>query len=210
MQLGKPITPDSHFIKLLLYHTTKRKMFLTDGIVTTVFLFMKTTITSPLSSHQGDVIIIELCYRMSKIIRCIELCYRMSKIIRCINYDKMCTWFSSLVRLFADQFFQAVDRLDICGYNSIILYPKKFQFGQKTVTFAGLEILMDYVKPCQKFVAAIANFPMPTNINNMCSWFGLINQVSYAFPSSEMLKQLPHLLPPNTLFTWSNQMIDLF
>ena len=45
-------------------------------------------------------------------------------------------------------FFQAVDWLDLCGRNSITLYPEKFQFVQETVTFAEFEILMDHVKPC--------------------------------------------------------------
>ena len=36
---------------------------------------------------------------------------------------------------------------------------------------------MDHVKPYQKFIEAIANFPMPTDIHDNHSWFGLINQV---------------------------------
>ena len=36
---------------------------------------------------------------------------------------------------------------------------------------------MDHVKPHQKFIEAIANFLMPTDIHDNHSWFGLINQV---------------------------------
>ena len=72
-------------------------------------------------------------------------------------------------------FFQALDQLDL--HNDITFCPSKFQFGQDTVTFAGFEITMDHVKPHQKFIEAIANFPMPTDIHDNHSWFGLINQV---------------------------------
>ena len=51
---------------------------------------------------------------------------------------------------------------------------------------------------------------MPTNTDDIHSWFDLINQVSYAFALSEKLQQLQHLLQPDTPFIWSNQMNDLF
>ena len=63
MQQGKPITPDPCFIKLTLYQATKRKLFLTIGIVIMVLPFMKMTNISPFSSHHGDAIIIELHHR---------------------------------------------------------------------------------------------------------------------------------------------------
>lgn len=63
--------------------------------------------------------------------------------------------------------FLGVDWLDLCVWDDITLHPNKFQFGQETVTFAGFEILMGHVKPCQKFIEAFANFPTPDihNIN---------------------------------------------
>ena len=75
-------------------------------------------------------------------------------------------------------FSQAVDWLDLCGQNGITLHPEKFQFGRGTVTFAGFAITNDCVKPCQKFLDAIAGFPIPKNIHDIRSWFGLINQGS--------------------------------
>jgi hypothetical protein len=49
-------------------------------------------------------------------------------------------------------FFQAVDWLDICGKNGIILNPEKFVFCQDTVSFAGFEITPDNVRPCQQYL----------------------------------------------------------
>ena len=57
--------------------------------------------------------------------------------------------------------------------------PNKFQFGQDIVTFAGFEITMDHVKPCEKFIEAIPNFPTPTNIHSIDSWFGLKSTKSH-------------------------------
>ena len=67
MQLGKSITPDLCFIKLVLYQATKRKLILTVGMVIKVFLFMKMTVTSPLLSHHGDVNIIKLHHRATSL-----------------------------------------------------------------------------------------------------------------------------------------------
>lgn len=35
----------------------------------------------------------------------------------------------------------------------------------------------DSVWPCKRYLEAITDFPAPNNITDMCSWFGLINQV---------------------------------
>ena len=43
------------------------------------------------------------------------------------------------------------------------------------------EITMDTVRPCKRHLDAIRDFPTPTSITDVQSWFGLINQVSFAF-----------------------------
>jgi hypothetical protein len=78
-------------------------------------------------------------------------------------------------------FHQAVNWLDICGLHGIILNPDKFVFGQDNVEFAGFEITPTNVRPCARYLDVIRYFPTPTNLTDIRSWFGLINQVSYAF-----------------------------
>ena len=80
-----------------------------------------------------------------------------------------------------NSFWQAIEWLDICGRHGITLNPDKFVFGADTVTFAGFEITLDSVRPARKYLDAIQNFPRPCNITDIRSWFGLVNQVSYAF-----------------------------
>ncbi|KAK3881921.1 hypothetical protein Pcinc_009185 [Petrolisthes cinctipes] len=66
------------------------------------------------------------------------------------------------------------------------------------------------VHPCPHYLEAIQNFPTPRNITDIRSWFGLINQVSYAFASTERLQPFCHLLKPGTHFEWYKELDHLF
>ena len=83
-----------------------------------------------------------------------------------------------------DAYEQATEWLDVCGRNGVTLNPEKFRFASDEVEFAGFEITPTTVKPCKKYVRAISDFPTPNNITDVRSWFGLVNQVSYALPWS--------------------------
>ena len=107
-------------------------------------------------------------------------------------------------------FHQAVHWFDTCGRNGIILNPEKFQFGQDRVEFAGFEITMDSVRPCEKYMRAIREFPTPKNITDVRSWFGLVNQVSYAFSMNERMLPFRELLKPSTPFAWDERLDKLF
>ena len=109
-----------------------------------------------------------------------------------------------------EAFFQAVEWLDICGRNGITLNPSKFTFAQNTVEFAGFEITPTTVWPCPSYIDAIHNFPTPRSITHIRSWFGLVNQVSYAFASAERMLPFRQLLKPGTHFLWTDQLNGLF
>ena len=107
-------------------------------------------------------------------------------------------------------FFQAVNWLDMCAMNGITLNPEKFAFTQETIEFAGFEITHDHVRPCQKYLTAILNFPRPNNITDLHSWFGLINQVSYAFATADRILPLREALKPGSQFTWTEELEQIF
>ena len=132
-----------------------------------------------------------------------ELVAHVPNKTKCV-YDTL-LWATDLRK----SFFQAVDWLDLCGHHGIILNPEKFVFGADTVEFAGFEITPDSVRPCKKFLNAILNFPKPTNITDIRSWFGLINQVSYAFSTERMLP-FCELLKPGSTFHWTPELNTLF
>ena len=88
-----------------------------------------------------------------------------------------------------DSFYQAAQWLDVCGRNGITLKPEKFVFCEDEVEFAGFRIFLNNVSPCQRYLQAIQDFPIPKNITDVRSWFGLLNQVSYAFSMAILLSE---------------------
>lgn len=107
-------------------------------------------------------------------------------------------------------FFQACRWLDTCGKNGIIQNPSKFKFGEDTVEFAGFEITLDSVRPAPSMLQAITDFPTPKNITDVRSWFGLVNQVAYAFSMSETMLPFRELLKPKTPFCWTDALQRAF
>ena len=90
--------------------------------------------------------------------------------VKCV--DDTCIWDDSI----GAAFFQACVWFDLCARNGITLNPKKFQFAQDTVDFAGLTIIPTNIRPSKKFLDAIRNFLTPTDITDARAWFGLVYQ----------------------------------
>ena len=76
--------------------------------------------------------------------------------------------------------------------------------------FAGFEITPDSVRPSEKFLQAIERFPVPTDITGVRSWFGLINQVSYAYSLTKELEPFRELLKPRNKFYWDESLDKIF
>ena len=133
-----------------------------------------------------------------------EIVSDIPKKTKCV--DDTLIWSDSV----EEAFFQAVEWLDTCGRHGITLNPKKFAFAQMTVKFAGFEITPTSVRPCPEYLEAIQNFPTPRNITDVRSWFGLINQVSYAFAMTDRMLPFRKLLKPSTPFSWTDELDRLF
>ena len=56
------------------------------------------------------------------------------------------------------------------------------------------------VKPLPKYLDAIATFPRPTNISDIRSWFGLVNQVSSYNQLTSLMEPLRKFLSPKVRF----------
>ena len=123
---------------------------------------------------------------------------------KCI--DDTLLWADNLT----ESFFQAVEWLDTCGRHGITLNPGKFVFAEDTVEFAGFEITNDSVRPCKRYLEAIRDFPKPTNLTDIRSWFGLVNQVAYAFAAADRMQPFRNLLKSGAEFTWDSTMEQLF
>ena len=79
------------------------------------------------------------------------------------------------------------------------------------IEFAGFTITADGIKPTTHMVDDIRDFPTPTNITGIRSWFGLVNQVAYAFAQAEVMAPFRDLLrTTNHQFYWDQTLDDLF
>ena len=109
-----------------------------------------------------------------------------------------------------DSFWRAVNWLDRTGKNGITLNPTKFVFAADEVEFAGFEVTLDDVRPCEKYLQTIRDFPTPKNRTDIRSWFGLVNQVSYAFSMTQQMEPFRRYLKPGTVFEWNEDMEYIF
>ena len=124
--------------------------------------------------------------------------------VKCV--DDTCMWADSV----ESAFFQTCKFLDLCASSGITLNPKKFQFAQDTVEFAGLTITRTNVQPSAKFLDSIRNFPEPKDITGARAWFGLVNQGAYAFSMARRMQPFRHLLKPKTPFRWTPELSSIF
>ena len=133
-----------------------------------------------------------------------ELVAHIPRKTKCI--DDTLLWSDSI----EECFFHTIRWLDTCGRNGITLNPRKFVFAANTVEFAGFEISLNSVRPCEKYFTAIRDFPTPKNITDIRSWFGLVNQVSYAFSTTDKMLPFRDLLKPGLKFKWDETLDQVF
>jgi hypothetical protein len=97
-----------------------------------------------------------------------------------------------------------------CASAGISFNSSKFVFGAEEVGFLGFQLTKDAVKPTDTYLASIQDFPEPSDLTGARSWFGLINQVNFAFADSELMLPFRHLLKPGTSFDWTPELSQLF
>ena len=96
--------------------------------------------------------------------------------------------------------------MERCEERGISLNPKKLQLAQRSVKFAGFVISEDGYRPDPQLTSAISSFPVPKNISELRSFFGLVNQVaSFVDDLSELLMPLRPLLSSKNEFVWEAQ-----
>ena len=107
-------------------------------------------------------------------------------------------------------FIQAASYLSLMGNNGIIQCPEKFQFGSKTVAWAGFTIGPDSVKPLPKHTEAVRTYPTPVNITDMRSFMALLQQVAYCYAISPAVAKIRHLLKPSEPWNWTEDINNVF
>ena len=83
--------------------------------------------------------------------------------------------------------------LQSCADKGISLKKEKFKFAQTSTTFAGYQSSQDGYKVDHRLMAAIRDFPLPGNVTDLRSFFGLANQLA---GSTDKIAQYLHPLRP--------------
>lgn len=107
-------------------------------------------------------------------------------------------------------FWDTWDYLTLCAENGITINEEKLQFCLDEVEFAGLTINNDGITPAKSILAAISDFPEPTDLTSARSWFGLVNQVSWAYSNHAIMEPFRDLIKPNRTFYWDKTLTKLF
>ena len=136
------------------------------------------------------------------------------------RYDSIVTDFKDFTKCVDDSllwsntleesFFRTCEYLTLCTNAGVIFNKKKFQFGQEEVDFLGFHITMNSIKPNPEYLQAIIDFPRPRDITGVRSWFGLIQQVAYAFSDTDVMLPFRNLLKPSTEFVWTQELQNSF
>ena len=106
--------------------------------------------------------------------------------------------------------WRTIQFLTLVGWSGIVLNPRKFQFAQRSVDFAGFRISESCVEPLPKYLNAIQQFPTPKNIKDIRSWFGLINQVANYTKIRDLMATFKPFLSPKRKFEWNDNLDKAF
>ena len=80
---------------------------------------------------------------------------------------------------------------------------KKFRFAQDEVEYVGFKLTKDSIVPANRMTENIRNFPAPKNITYVRAFFGLVEQVSFAFSKCPDMITFRHLLSPKVKLLWT-------
>ncbi len=136
---------------------------------------------------------------------------RYDEVIADVERIKKCTddtisWDDEL----EEHWWRMIDYFELVGRNGIILNPSKLQFCRREVDFAGFRISENTVKPLEKYLRAIAEFPTPKNISDIRGWFGLVNQVSQYDKLIHIMAPFKPFLSPAKKFEWTEELNTAF
>ena len=120
--------------------------------------------------------------------------------------DDVITWSPDI----ETAFFRVCNILSHCAKSGMVFSAPKFVFGAKEVEYAGFLVGVDSIQPTPKYVQSILDFPTPKNISDIRSWFGLINQVAYAFAKGTIMAPFRELLKPAIKFEWTPELNKAF
>ena len=105
-------------------------------------------------------------------------------------------------------FFHTFNFLLHCAKNGIVLNREKFQFCQDMVQFRGLQITPSGITPSKSMLKSILSFPIPRTLTDARSWFGLVNQVAWAYSLGPVMFPFCDLIKRDSHSVWDKSLKD--
>ena len=113
----------------------------------------------------------------------------------CEHYDKITRDLKNLTHCVDDallwentieeNFMKTCQYLSLCAWNGITFNMKKFQFCQQEVEFVGFMLSNFGVRPTEEMMSSIRDLPRPRDVMGIRSFFGLVEQMVWAFSKME-------------------------
>ena len=99
--------------------------------------------------------------------------------------------------------------LQRCRDKGITLNPNKFNFAEENVKFVGYSVTSEGIEADPEKISAIEKFPKPSNISELRSFLGLVNQLSeFSQEISTKVTPLRGLLSQKNKYQWLPVMIQ--
>ena len=138
----------------------------------------------------------------------------------CHRYDEITREFKDYKRCVDDtilwagdiesNFRRTCEYLTLCSKHGIIFNEEKFQFCQREVEFVGYQLHENGMTPTPTMLQSIKEFPRPADISGVRGWFGLVEQVAWAFSKTEVMAPFRHLLKSKEPFVWTQELQESF
>ena len=107
-------------------------------------------------------------------------------------------------------FYHTFDFLSLAYQKGVVFNVIKFVFCEIDTEFAGLKLTSKGVAPSESMLSAIANFPVPSNLTDARSWFGLVNQVAWAYSLGPVMLPFRELIKSKSEFYWDENVNNAF
>ena len=133
-----------------------------------------------------------------------EILQGLERLARCT--DDVCVWDDTLEA----HWWRVIDLLETMGRAGIVVNPDKLQFSEETVDFAGFRVSPTSVEPLPKYLQSIQDFPRPSCITDIRSWFGLVNQAANYNQLRDLMEPFRRFLSPKNVFEWNNELDQIF
>ena len=133
-----------------------------------------------------------------------EIISEVERKTKCV--DDTALWDTDL----ESHWWRMLDFVELCGNNGVVLNKDKFQFSEREIDFAGFHVSETGVKPLDKYLRSISDFPTPTSTVDIRAWFGLLQHVSHYGQLITYMEPFRRFLKKNAKFEWNIELDELF